>query len=63
MKPLTNTQKKHTLCVDLEQALAAGLKKVGRGSEIPPEQSASGDTSREELLQRISQLEAELKKK
>jgi hypothetical protein len=48
--------------VDLEQALAKGLEKVCRGSEIPPKQAAPADASIEELLQRISQLEAELKK-
>jgi len=52
----------HPMCADLEQALAKGLEMVGRGCEVPSKRQASQDASRsrEELLKRIAQLEAEL---
>ena len=48
---------------DLEQALAKGLEKVGRGSEVPNPQRRLDGASRKELLNRISQLEEDLKRK
>ena len=51
------------MCADLEQAMAKGLEKVGRGSEIPPPQRGLGSASREELLKQISQLEEDLSSK